>query len=247
MRALIDKVLLNPLVLLSLGLMCTILGALSVASLPATRSRLSHVEQLRPVGVAEPNQAAFVEGRISNHTPTVYRQFVAYLREEINQLGVSRSSRWVEVARETPPLVIEADGRVARVVNRNYSLETTDVTVGEQPQTVTKRGVRFRGFTVGSPVLAVGSVGEEKEELVAEFLYAGTHAEYVADLHRHLTGASWDGWFLLGGIGCISLGLWRLRRFLREPITRAQPDERTRRSSSSQSSPNKRKKRRSNK
>jgi len=202
--------------------------------------------------VAAPSQAAFVEGRISNHTPTVYRQFVAYLREEYRSSG-ARTSRWVEVARKTPPLVIEAHGRAARVVNSNYGLETTDVIVEEEPPTFTRGAIQSRGFVVGSPVLAVGSVAEETEGLVAEFLYAGTHAEYVAYLHRYLqNGLWWGGGLLFGGIGCIILGLWRLRRFLRETITaeeavESQPIDRIRGSSSTQSSPNKKKKRRSKK
>jgi hypothetical protein len=208
-RALIINVLLNPFLLLSLGFVPTTVGASLVANFPTTLSRISRFEQLRPADVVAPGEPAFVEGRVSNHTPTVYRQFVAYLREEYRSSG--RSSRWVEVARETPPLLIEAHGRVARIVNSNYTLEMTHVSTEEKPSTFTKGAVQSRGFVVGSPVLAVGSVTEATEGLVAEFLSTGTRAEYIAYLHRDSQNTLWwGGGILLGGIGCIVLGGCRL-------------------------------------
>ena len=252
MRALIDKVLLNPFVLLSVGLVFALIGASGAADVPATLSRARRVEQLQPMAEAAPGQAAFVEGRISNHTPPVYHQFVAYLREEYRSSG-ARTSHWVQVARKTPPLLIEAHGRAARVVNSDYGLESTDVTVEEEPPTFTRGAIQSRGFVAGSPVLAVGSVAKETEGLVAEFLYAGTHAEYVAYLHRSLQAGLWlGGGLLLGGVGCIILGSWRLLLFMRETTAsekamESQPSGRIRGSGSVRASHHKIKKRRSKK
>lgn len=211
MRWLLDNVLLNPLVLLPIGLIFAFVGAAQVYDFPATRSHISHVEQLPLLAGATPGQAAFVEGRISSQNPTVYRQFVTCLREEYHR------RHWVEVARATPPLVIETGGGRARVTNNDYSLETTAVTVEEAAPTFTKGAVQARGFVAGSPALAVGSVAAGTEELVAEFLYAGTRAEYIAwQRNAQQRGLWWGSGFLLFGIGCVSLGVRQLRKFLRE-------------------------------
>jgi hypothetical protein len=214
-RTLIDDVLLNPLVSLPLGLLFAIIFALQLADIPEILSRLKHVENLQPRDAAAPGQAAFVEGHISSLSPAVYRRFVAYLREEYRSVG--KTSRWVEVERQTPPLVIEAHGRSTRIVNNDYELETTRVSVEEEPATFTRGASRSRGVVVAGAVLAVGSAAEEPEGLVAEFLYAGTRAEYVAYLRRYLENVKWwGGGMLIGSIGFIILGVWRLRRFLRE-------------------------------
>jgi hypothetical protein len=214
-RTLIDDILLNPLVLLSIGLTITIVAAFALADVPATMSRLDHVEQLQPVAAAAPGQAAFVEGHVSDLSPVVYREFVAYLYEEYQSNG--DTSHWVEVARHTPPLVIESQGRVIRIVNRDYEVEATDVKVLEEPPTYTKGAVQSRGFAVSSPVLAVGTAAQEPGELMAEFVYAGTRAGYIDHLRRYIHNAKWwGGGLLFGGIGCMFLGVWRIRRFLRE-------------------------------
>ena len=216
MRGLLENVLLNPFVLLPVGLALALIGAFAVADVPTARGRASRVEGLRPAAVTAAGQAAFIEGRVSGQTPTVHRQFVAYLREQYLS-GVERSSHWEVVARQTPPLVIETRGTAVRVVNNDYSLESTDVTVEEQPPTFTKGASQSRGFVAGSPVLAVGSVADGAGGLAAEFLYAGTRDEYVAHLRGTSHGAlRWGGGFLFAGVGCIALGVWRLRLFLRE-------------------------------
>lgn len=215
-RSGLEKVLLNPIVLLPVGAVLAIIGAIIVAYVPSMQSRLRDIEQLRPWDQAEPGQPAFVEGSVSNRTPLIYHQFVAHVREEYQSVG--RSSTWVEVARETPPIVIETNGKMAHVVNNNYDMETMDIILEEQSPTFTQGAVRSRGFVAGSSVFAIGKL-EGAGDLVAEFLYAGTRADYAEYLRRSLRGSIWwGGGLLLGGIVLISLGVWRTHRFLESSL-----------------------------
>jgi hypothetical protein len=183
---------LNPFVLLPVGLVIAVLGAMVVADIPPTLRDLNSLRQLPAFASAKPGERTFVEGHISEHNQPVYHQFVAYLREDYRS-STARTSGWIEVARQTPPFVIEMQGESVQIVNDYYVLESTDVTLEEASPTLTKGAVQSRGFVVGSPVLAVGFVDQETKELVAEFLYAGTRDDYLAFLTRFLRNVVWRG------------------------------------------------------
>ena len=212
-------ILLNPMLLVPSGLLFAFIGACLVADVPTTLSRVSFIERLPPVAVAVPGQAVFVDGHVSQRTLAIHHQFVAYLREEYRSCG--RRSCWVEVARKTPPLLVESHGRVVQIINDNYHLDFllagADVSIEERQPTLVTGSVRSRGVVVGSPVLAVGVAAPAMQGLEAEFLYAGTRAEYVAALRASLKRAGWwGGAFVLCGTGCIMLGLWQWRKFMRQ-------------------------------
>lgn len=203
MRSLIGKVLQNfgvllPGVLMSFGLFFVLFGFCALTEIPSAQSQIRQLEQLQPMSAATPGQAAFIEGVVSNRNRIVHRQFAVYLREEYRSSG--RTSQWVKVAHHTPPLLIEANGQTIRVLNNNYALEETDVTVEEAAPTFSQGAVQTRGFVVGSPVLTVGTVTENGKEFVAEFLYAGTRDEFIAHLNQEVHFGLWYGstFFLIG-------------------------------------------------
>jgi hypothetical protein len=215
MRFLINKVLLNPGVLMPFGLLFAFFGFCALTELSSAQRQLRQFEQLQPMSAATSGQTAFIEGVISNRNRIVHRQFTAYLREEYRSSG--RNSQWVKVAHHTPPLFIDANGQAIRVLNNNYVLEKTDVTIEEAPPTFSKGAAQTRGFVVGSPVLTVGTISENGKEFVAEFLYAGTCAEFTAYLNRKVHFGLWDSsTFLLIGVLLTILGLRQLWLFLRE-------------------------------
>jgi hypothetical protein len=185
-------IVLNPFVSLPVGLVFAVMGAMFVADIPPTLRDLNSLSQLPSFALAKPGEKTFVEGRISEHNQPVYQQFVTYLREDYHS-STARTSSWVEVARQTPPLMIETRDKAVRIVNDHYALESTDVTVEEAAPTLTKGAVQARGYVVGSPVLAVGFVAQETEGLVAEFLYAGVRDDYLAYLTKSLRNAVWLG------------------------------------------------------
>ena len=194
----LNSVVFNPLVWLLLGLCFAFIGISLIADIPKLSSQLRLMEQLPVFAVAKPGERAFLEGQISAQNPPVYNQFVAYVREEYRS-SIGRNLRWVEVARQTPPLIIEVQGKAVRVVNEDYAFKTADVTLEEASPTVTRGAVQARGFVTGSLVFAIGS--KQDEGFVAEFFYAGTRSDYVAYLSHSLRGRMWFG----GGILFIAL------------------------------------------
>lgn len=213
-RYLINEVLLNPFVLLPIGLVLAFIGGFLLNEVPSTKSRISYFEQLQPMAAATSGQGAFIEGFVSDHNRTIHRQFTAYLREEYRSSG--RTSRFAVVAHYTPPLLIEANSQTILVSNNDYVLDKTDVTVEEAAPTFSKGAVQTRGFVKGSPVLAVGRVAENGKEFVAEFLYAGTRADFVANLNRQVHVGLWyGGTFLLVGTLLTILGVGQFWLFLR--------------------------------
>ena len=190
---------------------------------PASSAHGARAEQLVPVSAAmladsAPGREVLLEGRISSHNTKVYRDFVAYVREEYRDdtLDGTSNQHWVEAARDTPPLLVTLTDGEARIVNSDYALQSTAITVEEAKPTFTKGAVQSRGFVAGSPVLALGTVGADGT-VHAEFIYAGTRAAYIDDMNRVATRSLPIGVaFLLVCVVCAGVGVWQLRRFWRE-------------------------------
>jgi hypothetical protein len=221
MSLLAKRVVFNPFVLLPVGLVFAALGLMFSVNIPPKLRELNDVRRLPSFATANFGERAFLEGRISEQNQIVHGQFVAYVREDYRS-STARTSSWVEVARQTPPLIIETRGETVRIVNDHYILASTHVTLEEAAATLTKGAVQARGFVVGSPVLAVGFVAQESKEFIAEFLYAGTRANYLTDLTRFLRNAGWmGGGSLMIALLFIFLAGRQLRFFLRS--SRARP------------------------
>src|SRR5215217_1208851 len=80
---------------LGLGLFMATTGA------QQARAEADRVERLRPLTVAtlddgQPGGEALVEGRISTANPPVFRQFVAYIREEYRGSDDDDRDEWKE-------------------------------------------------------------------------------------------------------------------------------------------------------
>jgi hypothetical protein len=192
MSLLAKTIVFNPFVLLPVGLVFAALGLMFSVNIPPKLRELNDVRQLPPFVTANFGERAFLEGRISEQNQIVHGQFVAYVREDYRS-STARTSSWHEVARQTPPLIIETRGETVRIVNDHYALASTHVTLEEAAATLTKGAVQARGFVAGSPVLAVGLVDQETKGLVAKFLYAGTRSDYLAYLTKYLRNAVWLG------------------------------------------------------
>jgi hypothetical protein len=181
--------------LLGMGLLFLAVGA--IVGLFGARQAQAHVariESLRPLSAAALDEQAsgadaLVEGVVSPRNPAVFRNFVAYVREELDvatDRDGDRGETWRPDGRETPRLVLEAGG-VVLVGNESYSIarghETwyDQATLGfnDRPRDGSKR---YHGLVAGRPVVAFGTVveGLEGQELSAQTLYGGTREEYLA-------------------------------------------------------------------
>jgi hypothetical protein len=180
--------------LLAMGL--CFLGVGVLVGVVGTRRAQAHVallERLRPLSsVAFDDQRAgtpaLVEGVISQRNPIVLRNVVAYIEEEMDVTTDSdgdRSERWRSTDRETPQLVLEADGPL-RVGNENYAIERAhkiwydDATLDfdDRPRDGTKR---YYGLVAGRQVTAFGTVveGTEGNAMEAQTIFGGTYPEYL--------------------------------------------------------------------
>lgn len=209
LKNLANSVLYNPLVWLPLGFCLALISIPLLANMPKLSSQLRLIEQLPAFAEAKRGERAFLEGHISEQNLPVYSHFVAYVREQYRSIG--RNVRWLEVARYTPPFILEVQEKVVHIVNDDYAFETTDVTVEEAAPTMTQGAVQARGFVARSLVFAVGN--KQDEGFIAEFLYAGTQSDYVAYLSRFLRRSAWiGGGILLTALTFIFWGMWQWKR-----------------------------------
>jgi hypothetical protein len=218
MRTCITGILLNPLVLLVIGLVLLVLGGGLAADAPAAGAHASLVEQAVALGQATAGQPAWVEGRIHASNLTIHHGFVAYIQEQYRSCG--RSSCWSELARWTPPLVVELpSGSTQQIINDDYDIVSTAVTREEAAPTALSGPVRSRGFEAGSPLFALGRATADSTfpALEADILASSTREQYIAGLRAYSRRA------LVAGTGGIAIGLlclliaaWRFRRFVRE-------------------------------
>lgn len=226
---LLQKVVLNPIVLLVVALLSGVIGVALLYDVPAYAARAARAERLQPISAAAladstPGREVLLEGQVGNRTPAVYRSFVAYVREEYRSsqfgwLGGDSSERWEEVERVTPPLVVAlADGE-ARIANRDYLFDTTAFTFREAEPTLTDGAVQSRGYRVGDPALVVGTVVVDGDQraVEAEFIYAGTRTAYLAEMRLLARRSLPIGGMLLLVCAASTVALvWQVRRVLRE-------------------------------
>lgn len=224
MRQLRDSLLFNPVIWLSFGSILLLLGIAGLYDLPAISAQLRQLQQLPDLTDSPPGVVAMFEGRISPQTPLVYDEFVSYVQEQYQSCG--ETSCWVETGRESPPLWVAIADETVRIANQSYRFESTEHTLEEAAPTWTKGSRRSRGFRRGSPVFGIGEVvalaGER--QVAAEFIWAGTRADYLAHLRAyHRRSVWWGGGFLASGLALSAIGGWQGWRFVQSVRSSPQP------------------------
>ncbi len=166
---------------------------------------------------------ALVSGRISNQTPLLRGDFVAYRRQQVR--GTYRlGTETVTIDSGTQPLTIETDAGPVRIVNNDYRFEDAHVEWAaaeavDTPHTLTEAMIKIRGFQRSTPVVAVGRV-EQAGEVVsvkAEFIVAGPRDAYLkrlGDASQSRVGTV----LLIAAIGVLLLlyAVWEGRRIYRD-------------------------------
>jgi hypothetical protein len=208
------------LVFLAIGILLATVGA-QQASAEAERA-----ERLRPLTVAalddsQPGREALIEGRISARNPSLFQEFVAYIREEYRGNDEQDREKWEEDERRTPPLLIEVADGIVPLAGERYILDNPPHVWHESQSSrawnsLTGDGTkRYRGFRAGDMALVIGTLvpGSEGMELQAERVYGGTRSGYIADRQR---SALWmpriGALFGLIGAAIALAGVWRLVR-----------------------------------
>jgi hypothetical protein len=210
-----------PLMLLGIGLLFLTVGVLvGVVGARFARAEVARLEQLSPISAVtlkyQPaGVEAMVEGVLSPRNRVVFRDFVAYISEELDvrtDRDGNRELTWRFSRRETPRLLIEAGG-VVPIGNESYSIARGHViwydeaTLGFNQQT-RDGSVRYSGLIAGGPITAIGTVmeGSEGKALNAATLFAGTRDEYLSSQRE---GAAFLPIFggIFGSVGLILTGI----------------------------------------
>jgi hypothetical protein len=179
--------------LLGMGVAFMAVGTfVGVVSARQERAEVARLEQLPSLSAAtledQPGGTeAFVEGVVSPDNRVVFRDFVAYVREELDVTTDSdgdRDETWRSDGGETPGLLLEVGG-VVRVgkgygIARGHHVWYDEATLGfnRRPRDGSER---YHGLVAGGRVTAVGNVvdGPEGKELDARTLFGGTRDEYL--------------------------------------------------------------------
>jgi hypothetical protein len=156
-----------------------------------------------------------VEGRIAPDQPRLFRDFVAYVKEEERRDRRDSDDRqWKEVERRTPPLRIEADGGTIAVVNATYGLIWAKTQWRDTARVI---DTHYSGLVAGEPVFARGRAAAGGLEAIV--VGSGSRDAYLAQVAGNAGVAWWlgTGLAIVGAIcltvaGVLLTVAWRTSR-----------------------------------
>ncbi len=183
------------LILLGVGALIALGGVLVVAVFPRLiASERARVEDLTPLGPAAladtpAGRAVLVEGKVSSDQPALFRDFVAYSREE-RETSDTKFNPWRGRETRLPPLTLLAPDGPVRITNADYVL-TGEVRQWAEPNQFGRIETRYVGLVRGEAVLVLGKAAAGG--LQAEWVTPGTRATYLKQQAEGNTVAVWLG------------------------------------------------------
>jgi hypothetical protein len=157
----------------------------------AEHARLSALPAPSAVSLTDTpaGREVIVEGRIAPSQPTLFRDFVAYVKEEERRDGRDDDDReWKEVERRTPPLQIVADGGTLAVVNADYGLTWAKTQWRDTARVI---DTNYSGLVAGEPVFVRGRVAAGGVEAIV--VGSGTRESYLGQVAANAGVAWWLG------------------------------------------------------
>jgi hypothetical protein len=185
-----------------IGVAFVIAGSLVVRYSPgAIAARLERMTALpSPDGAAltdtPPGQEVLIDGRIARDQPVLFREFVAFVKEEEERDRRDRDrTEWKVRERQAPPLRIERSGdEPLRVVNGDYRMSPRTSWRDESKFIDT----RYSGLVAREAVVVHGRVAPGGLEAIE--VASGTRAGYLAAIEASIGTAWWLGTgFAVGG------------------------------------------------
>lgn len=187
---------------------------LGVFATRSVQAELARAEALQPSSAAGLRQRGLgtevlVEGIVDRANPVQFREFVAYTREEYRGTDEDDDAIWA-IDEEVWPAIVIASGGSIRIAE-GYELqgeharwqETDNLSWNAFTDEGTKR---YTGLVANQPVMAIGTIaaGGAEPTLNAEFVYAGSREDYLADRRSTAAFLPWFGAiFGLVGLGLI--------------------------------------------
>jgi hypothetical protein len=187
---------------LALAIAGTLVVKYSPGAIAARHARMAALPAPSVVGLTDlpAGREILVDGRIAGSQPRLFRDFVAFIKEDEETDPRDRDRKhWVVRDRQVPPLaIVLTDDDVVRVVNRGYSMSAKtswhDHSFG--------RDTRYSGFVAGEPVVIHARVATGGLEAIE--VAAGTRVAYLQAIHDSIGTAWWIG-VLFASIGGVLL------------------------------------------
>jgi hypothetical protein len=188
---------------LVLGLAGVLVARYSPGAIAARHARMTALPSPSAAGLTDTpsGQEVLVDGRIGDSQPRVFRDFVAFVKEEEETDSRDRDRKeWKVRDRRAPPLTVVLTGDDAvRVLNHGYGMSPTtswsDDTFG--------RRTRYTGFVASEPVVIHARVAAGGLEAIQ--VTAGTRVAYLQSIHDSIGTAWWIGILFLGIGGVLLL------------------------------------------
>jgi hypothetical protein len=187
-----------------LGAVFVVVGILIATNSPgAIAARHARMQALPAPSVAAlidmpPNQEVLVEGRIARDQPVLFRDFVAFIKEEEERDRGEERREWKVRDRQAPPLHIILTGDDAvRVVNYGYGLSGAMTTWSDQSKTL---GTLYTGLVAGEAVVVHARTATGGLEAIE--VASGTRTSYLAGIAAGV-GTAWRlgiGFAIGGGV-----------------------------------------------
>ncbi len=186
-----------------IGAVFVVAGILVVTSAPrAIAARYARMQSLPAPGAAAlidmpPNQEVLVDGRIARDQPVLFRDFVAFIKEEEERDRRDHDRReWKVRDRQAPPLrIILTDDDGARVVNHGYGIWGATTTWSDRSMIIE---TRYTGLVAGEAVVVHARTAPGGLEAIE--VASGTRASYLAGIAASIGVAWWLGiGFAIGG------------------------------------------------
>jgi hypothetical protein len=144
-----------------------------------------------------PQQEVLVDGHIADDQPVLFRDFVAFIKEEEDRDRRDRDrTQWKVRDRQAPPLrIVLTDDQPVRVVNYGYGLWNASTTWYDQSKIL---GTRYSGIVAGEAVVVHARTAAGGLEAIE--VASGTRASYLAAIAASVGVAWWLGTgFAIGG------------------------------------------------
>jgi hypothetical protein len=179
-----------------IGLVLAIAGALVATYAPgavaARHARMTALPSPDAVVLADtpPGREVLIDGRIAPDQPVLFRNFVAFIKEE-EERGKSSDDRkeWKVRERRAPPLHIARSGdESTRVVNVAYGLWGAKNSWRDESQII---DTRYSGLVAGEAVVVHGRTAAGGLEAIE--VASGTRASYLAEIAGGVGVAWWLG------------------------------------------------------
>jgi len=168
----------------------------------------------RSIRATQVGTEVIVQGRITEKQETVFRDFVAFVKEEEERDAQQRErrGRWKVVESVTPPLAVITDQGLLHIVNTTYGITFAATRWHDTSKVI---DTAYSGLVANEAVFVHGRVANDGLEAMK--VGSGTRASYLATIGGNGDVAWWlgVGFQVVGGVlllAGVSMGLLASRR-----------------------------------